>query len=174
MALILTTIVQMLLGLINLGSTSGFLAFVSCGVIGLAAGYAIPVAVSMVEGRKSVSSADFRFPSMVGWAMNGVMVIWVAFQMVLFSMPATLPVTAVSMNYASVVFVGFFVLSVIYYAIWARKGKSPEAIRLQQVLTFSSIRRASEIRSGIETMYHREGRTTCDFATCIVAYLKIT
>jgi amino acid transporter len=121
-ALVLTTVVQMLLGLINLGSSSAFTAFASVGVIGLAAAYAIPVAVSMAEGRKAVSTARFRLPTFVGWAMNIIMVLWIAFQMVLFSMPATLPVTAVSMNYASVVFVGFFVLSTIYYVIWARKG----------------------------------------------------
>lgn len=39
-------------------------------------------------------------------------------------MPTGLPVTAVSMNYASVVLVGFMVLSMIYYVIWARKGMS--------------------------------------------------
>lgn len=122
MALLLTTVVQMLLGLINLGSSSAFVAFVSVGVIGLAAAYAIPVAVSMVEGRRAVSSAPFHFPSIIGWGVNALMVIWIAFQMVLFSMPGTLPVTATSMNYASVVFVGFFALSAFYYVFWARKG----------------------------------------------------
>ena len=122
MALVLTTVVQMLLGLINLGSSSAFTAFASVGVIGLAAAYAIPVAVSMLQGRRAVSTARFRFPPVVGWFINGLMVLWIAFQMILFSMPATLPVTAVSMNYASVVFAGFFALSTIYYLVWARKG----------------------------------------------------
>ncbi|SMQ49321.1 unnamed protein product [Zymoseptoria tritici ST99CH_1A5] len=121
MALALTTIVQMLLGLINLGSSSAFVAFVSVGVIGLAAAYAIPVAVSMTQGRQAVSTASFRLPPIIGWSMNVLMVVWILFQMILFSMPATLPVTAVSMNYSSVVFVGFFVLSTIYYVVWARK-----------------------------------------------------
>lgn len=122
MALLLTTAAQMLLGLINLGSSSAFTAFASVGVIGLAVAYAIPVAVSMLEGRKAVSTANFHFPSLVGWSMNALTVVWITFQLVLFSMPTTLPVTATSMNYASVVFTGFFVLSTIYYLIWARKG----------------------------------------------------
>lgn len=90
---------------------------------GLALGYAVPVALSMIEGRQSISGARFKFPSVVGWTINSLAVLWVAFQLVLFSMPAALPVTAVSMNYASVVLVGFMVLSTLYYVIWARKGE---------------------------------------------------
>jgi hypothetical protein len=41
----------------------------------------------------------------------------------LFSMPTVLPVTEVSMNYASVVLVGFACLSALWYAISGRKGK---------------------------------------------------
>lgn len=63
MALLLLTVLQMLLGLINLGSTSAFLGFSSCGVIALAAGYGIPIAISLVSGRKAVSTARWRCPS---------------------------------------------------------------------------------------------------------------
>jgi len=48
-------------------------------------------------------------------------VVWTAFEIVLFSMPAVIPVTQVSMNYASVVFVGFALISAVWYAI---SGKS--------------------------------------------------
>lgn len=51
-SLILVTIVQMLLGLINLGSTSAFTAFVSVGVIALAVSYAIPIGISLLWDRR--------------------------------------------------------------------------------------------------------------------------
>jgi hypothetical protein len=38
-------------------------------------------------------------------------------------MPTALPVTAVSMNYASVVFVGFMAISAVWYLVYARKCK---------------------------------------------------
>lgn len=91
---------------------------------GLAAGYAIPITVSMLSGRVAVSTARFRLPAPVGWTVNILGVLWVAFQLVLFSMPTALPVTTVSMNYASVVLVGFMFLSTVYYLFWARKGES--------------------------------------------------
>lgn len=59
-AIILVTIVQMLLGLINLGSTSAFTAFVSVGVQALAVSYAIPIAISLLNGRRDVSTAKWN------------------------------------------------------------------------------------------------------------------
>lgn len=123
MALALTTLVQMLLGLINLGSSSAFLAFVSVGVISLAVSYGIPIAISMVHRRREVNGARWTMGGTVGWVVNVVALLWIVFETVLFSMPTTLPVTAVSMNYAIVVFFGFMVMSAIWYAVHARKGK---------------------------------------------------
>ena len=62
--------------------------------------------------------------SKIGWPVNIVAVIWIAFELVLFSMPAVLPVTEVSMNYAIVVFVGFMALSGVWYLVYAHKGES--------------------------------------------------
>jgi hypothetical protein len=60
---------------------------------------------------------------MIGYVVNVVSVGWIGFQLVLFSMPAALPVTVVSMNYASVVFVGFMFISLLYYVVYGRRGK---------------------------------------------------
>jgi amino acid transporter len=129
-ALFLTTVVQMLLGLINLGSSSAFLAFVSVGVMALAVTYAIPVVISMADGRKEVDGAPWHMPKRAGWVVNGIAVLWVAFEVVLFSMPSVLPVTEVSMNYAIVVFVGIMAMSGVWYALYAHKG------RLYLILSF--------------------------------------
>jgi amino acid transporter len=120
-ALLLTTVVQMLLGLIYLGSSSAFLAFVSVGVIGLAVSYAIPIAISVLHRRKEVSTARWNCGPILGPIANGVALCWIGFEVVLFSMPAALPVTEVTMNYASVVFVGFMFMSAVWYVVHARK-----------------------------------------------------
>lgn len=121
-ALFLVTIVQMLLGLINLGSSSAFLAFVSVGVIALAVSYAVPIAISLFNRRSEVNSARWNCGNTIGYIANVVAVVWIMFELVLFSMPAALPVTAVSMNYAIVVFVGFMAIAAGWYLIHARKG----------------------------------------------------
>jgi len=137
MALALLTVAQMLLGLINLGSTSAFTAFASCGVIALATGYAIAIAISLFTGRKAVSTARWRCPTPIGYIINGISIAWIAFQLVLFSMPSALPVTLVSMNYASVVFFGFMFISFAYYIAYGRKGKLGSEISGTRVLTES-------------------------------------
>lgn len=121
-ALMLTTIVEMLLGLINLGSSSAFLAFVSVGVISLAASYGLPIATSMLHRRREVNEAKWRMNNVVGWVVNIIAVLWITFEIILFSMPTVLPTTDASMNYAVVVFLGFMFLSTVWYGLYARKG----------------------------------------------------
>lgn len=121
-ALLLTTVVQMLLGLIYLGSSSAFTAFVSVGVIGLAVSYAIPISISVLHRRKEVSTARWNCGPILGPIANGVALCWIGFEVVLFSMPTALPVTSVSMNYASVVLVGFMAISAFWYFVYARKA----------------------------------------------------
>ncbi|KAF4905793.1 Choline transport protein [Colletotrichum viniferum] len=127
-AVILVTVVEMLLGLINIGSTSAFTAFVSVGVMALEISYLIPILISLMHGRKEVNEARYTCGPKIGTLVNCIAIGWIFFQTVLFSMPTALPVTAVSMNYASVVFVGFAVLSAIWYRVHARKVyKGPPA-----------------------------------------------
>lgn len=137
-ALVLTTIIQMLLGLINLGSSSAFLAFVSVGVMALAASYGIPIAISMLHHRREVNDAKWRMPSTLGWAANLLAVLWIVFEIILFSMPTVLPVTEVSMNYAIVVFVGFMALSAIWYMAHAHKGKSSAIVVLSRCIMLTT------------------------------------
>jgi amino acid transporter len=122
-ALCLVTVVEMLLGLINLGSSSAFTAFVGVGVIGLSVGYLIPISISLLSGRKEVSRARWTAGPLIGTAVNVIAIVWILFELLLFSMPTALPVTAVSMNYASVVFIGFLAIGMIWYAVYAHKRK---------------------------------------------------
>lgn len=121
-SLVLVTLVQMLLGLINLGSSSAFLAFVSVGVIALAVSYAIPIGISLAHRRDEVLGARWNCGKVIGTVANIVALLWIAFELVLFSMPTALPVTRVTMNYASVVFVGFGVIAAMWYAVHSKTG----------------------------------------------------
>ena len=145
-SLALMTLVQALLGLINLGSTSAFVAFTSAGVMGkpelgsvapqctdpyntgLALSYAVPIAISVLHGRHEVMAAKWNCGRIVGPIVNTIALLWIVFELVLFSMPTALPVTEVSMNYASVIVVGFMTLSAVWYVAYARRVyKGPPA-----------------------------------------------
>lgn len=120
-AILLVTLIQMLLGLINLGSSSAFTAFVSVGVIALAASYAFPIVLSLLHRRAEVDTAAWNLGHAIGVPVNVIAVAWICFELVLFSMPSALPVSSTSMNYASVVFVGFMTLAGVFYLVYANK-----------------------------------------------------
>lgn len=122
-ALALVTVIEMLLGLVDLGSSSAFTAFVSVGVIALSAGYLVPITQSLWYRRQQVSKAQWTVGPIWGSIANAIAIVWILFQLILFSMPVATPVTMTSMNYASVVFVGFTALSGIWYFISGRKRK---------------------------------------------------
>lgn len=121
-ALVLVTVIQMLLGLINIGSTSAFTAFISVGVQALALSYGIPIAISLFTMRKEVNRARWNFGKIFGPIVNVIALAWIGFELVLFSMPSALPVTAVTMNYSSVVLVGFGAIAAAWYLVHSRKG----------------------------------------------------
>lgn len=127
-ALVLVTIVQMLLGLINLGSSAAFTAFVSVGVQALALSYGIPITISLICGRSEVKKARWQLKYGLGVVANVIAIAWIGFELVLFSMPTALPVTPTTMNYASVVLVGFGAIAAFWYVVHSRKSyKGPPA-----------------------------------------------
>ncbi|KAG6820255.1 hypothetical protein H0H93_003263 [Arthromyces matolae] len=96
---LLSTAIQLLLGLIFLGSSAAFNAFVGVAVICLGATYAMPIALLIFHGngRKAMEGAPFSLGKW-GYMINIVSLLWVLFEVVLFSMPAAIPVTKVTMS----------------------------------------------------------------------------
>lgn len=74
--------------------------------------------LSLMNGWKEILQAPFNSGDFVG--PNVVALVWIAFELILFSMPTELPVTPVSMNYASVVFMGFLAIAAVWYVVYAR------------------------------------------------------
>ncbi|KAK0777431.1 hypothetical protein LTR91_013043 [Friedmanniomyces endolithicus] len=142
-SLALVTVVQMLLGLINLGSSSAFTAFVSVGVQALALAYGIPIGISLFCGRKEVNKARWNLGQTLGTIVNVLALVWIAFELVLFSMPTALPIeghlshhelrlgstsaplpipSQSSTDPEHQVLVGFGAIAALWYAIYSRKS----------------------------------------------------
>jgi hypothetical protein len=60
-AMMLSMVVQLLLGLIYFGSSAAFNAFSGIGVICLTLSYACPIAVSVIDGRNLIANGSFNF-----------------------------------------------------------------------------------------------------------------
>ncbi|KAF2194562.1 amino acid transporter [Zopfia rhizophila CBS 207.26] len=140
-AMMLSMVVQILLGVIYFGSTAAFNAFSGVGVICLTMSYACPIAISLIGGRKHIAAGNFNLGP-VGIACNCVAIAWSLLAIPLFCMPSALPVTPTTMNYASVVFFAFFVISGAWYFIWGKKNYAGPPTSEDEVL---EARRASII-----------------------------
>ncbi|KAF2878195.1 amino acid permease-like protein [Massariosphaeria phaeospora] len=120
MALLLSTAVDCLLGLIYFGSSAAFNSFTGVATICLSTSYGMPILISVLRGRKAVQHSSFSL-GRFGYAINIAMIFWIVLAVVLFCMPVSLPVEAASMNYASVVFAGFALISLAWYFVRGRK-----------------------------------------------------
>lgn len=65
--------------------------------------------------RSEISKAEWKCDQALGATINILAPDWVAFELVLFSMPSTSSVTSVSMNYASVAFVWLTTMAGLWF-----------------------------------------------------------
>ncbi|KAL5376213.1 hypothetical protein DPSP01_010676 [Paraphaeosphaeria sporulosa] len=140
-AMMLSMAIQVLLAFIYFGSTAAFNAFSGVGVITLTLSYAVPIIASVMNGRQQVKEGSFYLGAL-GTFCNWVSIIWSIFIIPLFCMPTFLPVTLETMNYASVVFVGFVFISTAWYFIWGKKNYQGPPMAAETVL---EARRASVV-----------------------------
>ncbi|EEA25745.1 hypothetical protein TMatcc_006022 [Talaromyces marneffei ATCC 18224] len=119
-AVILSTTVDCLLGLIYFGSSAAFNSFTGVATICLSTSYGVPILINVLRGRRAVKHSSFSL-GRFGYAINITTICWIVLAVVLFCMPVSLPVTPSTMNYASVVFAGFATISVIWYFVYARR-----------------------------------------------------
>lgn len=155
-AMMLSMVVQLVLGLIYFGSTAAFNAFSGVGVICLTMSYACPIAVSLLNGRRHIRDGNFHlgklgiFCNCVALGKTPIPIshismltesqAWSLLAIPLFCMPTAIPVTPQYMNYASVVFFAFFVISTAWYFIWGKKNYRGPPVQEDEIL---EARRAS-------------------------------
>lgn len=138
-AMMLGMAVEIALGLIYFGSSTAFNAFSGVGVITLTVSYACPIAVSFLGGRRQIKNGQFDLGRLgvfcnvvalgenlsserVGrFSLTLSLPAWSILVVPLFCMPSSIPVTAETVNYAPVVFVGFIVLAMGWYWVWGLK-----------------------------------------------------
>ncbi|CEI66168.1 hypothetical protein FVEN_g4431 [Fusarium venenatum] len=123
-AVVVTVVLQMLLGFIYLGNTTAFNAILSMAIIGMYSSYAFPI-IAMLFSRKRLQSVNafgpFRLGRVAGPMLNVISLIWIIVVVVFSAFPSVMPVTAQNMNYSTVVMAGWILLGGLYYVIWGKK-----------------------------------------------------
>lgn len=114
--------VSYFLGLLALISTAAFNSFVGSAVMCLCSASAIPITLSLFQGRKLIRGSAFRIKYRLGYIVNAITILWLLFSMIIICLPQKVPVTLKSMNYASVVYFTFLVIIMILYEKWGAKN----------------------------------------------------
>lgn len=123
-ALILVTGLLALLGLLNIASVAAFGAILSLTVVALNLSYLFPV-VAMLYRRirtpEMLVWGPWRVSNTVGMVVNTISICWITFVTVFLLLPATKPVTALNMNYASAVFGAVVIFATVDWIVRGRK-----------------------------------------------------
>ena len=104
-AVLLTTAVVIVYGVLYIPSSAALNAILSSSVVFLNISYAIPIAILLVRGRHLLRPPSFPQPTMLlpnwlGTTVNVIAVTFTSFTTVFFLFPPEVPATAENMNYA--------------------------------------------------------------------------
>ena len=121
----LTVLVSILPGLLDLASPVAANAVFAMTAMALDLSYVIPIILRRIFH----SHPDVKFkpgPYYMGDGWIGVFAnvwcaLWTCFVSVVFALPTQMPVTATNMNYAAVIIVGVFTLSIAWYVLGAHR-----------------------------------------------------
>jgi len=119
----LTTIVSILPGLLDLASPLAANAIFAATAVALDLSYIIPIFLRRYyrnHPEVTFKPGPFYMPRMLGWIANIMCISWTLFVSVILSFPTIKPVTAQTMNYASVITAGVIILAMIWYWIGGR------------------------------------------------------
>lgn len=130
----ITTIINLLLALINIGSSVGFDAFISLAVASYYSSFILSASV-MLNKRLTTPNSDLPWgPFRLGRAGVPVTVVAIAYSVLgaFFSMwPTAVKPSAESMNYCVVVFGGVMVFSLLFWIVYGRKHYTGPVLELR-------------------------------------------
>ena len=131
----------MLLGLINLGSTTAFNAFVSLTLLGQWTTYLVPticILLHRINGEKNIPFGPWRLGKL-GVPVNTLTIAFSGLTIAFNVLPPYYPVNTANFNYAPVVFGAALLICGV---MWFARGKSHYAGPIREVLLNGDVRSA--------------------------------
>ncbi|KXJ86402.1 amino acid/polyamine transporter I [Microdochium bolleyi] len=118
-----TAVLVTLLGVIYLGNTTAFNAFVGSFVLLSSSSFLACILPNLLTGRTNITYGQFHMrKSGLGFMVNGVACVYMLVFFVIYCFPGSLPTSAASMNYASVLWGGLTIIVGVWWLLGARKG----------------------------------------------------
>ncbi|KAH8682461.1 putative choline transport protein [Xylariales sp. PMI_506] len=118
------------LGAIPMGSSAAFINLTGSFIVLTTISYAIPFVANMMTGRKYFPPGPFHLGKF-GYLVNGLAVLFIVVFNIFYCFPYGIPTTATAMNYNSVIIVGVFALSAVWWLLHAiRNYPGPKVMHL--------------------------------------------
>ena len=111
-------------GLLFLASATAFNSIITSAVLFLNITYAVPQAIVLFKGRKSLPSRYLNL-GYLGYFCNIFSILWIVVLGTLVCFPPHLPVTVGTMNYSAVVIVGLFSFIILCWFTIGKKFDGP-------------------------------------------------
>jgi len=120
----LSTVISLLLALVNIASTAAFTALTSLAIAGFYSAFLVPALVMMYK-RLTVDANKIRWgPFKLGRAgttINILAIIYTVISIFFSFWPTTPKVTALTMNWSVAVYGGALIFSLVFWAVHGRK-----------------------------------------------------
>ena len=126
--------ISTLMGCIYVGSSTAFNAFVGSFVILTTCSYLAAILPHLLSSRAHVSPGPFWMRGLLGYVVHGIACSYMVIFIVIYCFPFSLPVSALSMNYASLITGGLTVFVAAWYLWVGKRGyRGPAALEIQGV-----------------------------------------
>ena len=129
-AVLFCGVIATLPGCIYLGSSTAFNAFVGSFVVLSSLSYLAAILPHLLRRRSGIEPGWFWMRGAVGFVVNGVACLYIIVFVVIFCFPFLMPVSAATMNYASLMTGGLSSFVALFW-FWRRKGyEGPKYVAL--------------------------------------------
>jgi len=119
-ATVLCGVICTVMGCIYVGNATAFNAFVSSFIILSTLSYLSAILPHLLSRRKNITPGWFWMKGPIGYIVNGISCLYIMVFIVIFCFPAAMPVSAVSMNYSSLITGGLTIFVAIFW-FWRQK-----------------------------------------------------
>lgn len=127
-------IIVTLLGCLYMGSSTAFNAFVGAFVILSTCSYLAAILPHILTRRANVRPGPFWMRGVLGYVVHGVSCSYMMVFIVIYSFPSSLPVSALSMNYACLITGGLTIFVAVWWLWVGKRGyKGPPLLEIQGV-----------------------------------------
>ncbi|PFH62465.1 hypothetical protein XA68_13367 [Ophiocordyceps unilateralis] len=121
-ATVVSAILVTVLGILYVGNTTAFNAFVGSFVLLSSSSYVACILPHLLTGRKNVPQGPFRMRGAWGYVINAISCLHMIVWGVIYCFPSNLPTNANSLNYTGVIWGGSTIFIALFWFLRARRG----------------------------------------------------